>query len=71
MISRLFADVQKCLQKGIFPLEAHRTCSPLFAWVGVRLVSTGVGSFLCSVQPGLAVRLVGRRVGGTPARASG
>ena len=38
-MSWLFADVPKLLQISIFSLTGYRECSPLFAWVGVRLVS--------------------------------
>ncbi len=38
-MSRLFTDVQKFLQISIFFLESRRRCSPLFAPVGVKLVS--------------------------------
>ena len=41
-MSWLFAGVQKSLQISIFYLIGHRICSPLFVWVGVKLVSTGV-----------------------------
>jgi hypothetical protein len=42
MMSRLFASVYRTLQLGVFFLLSHRTCSPLFVWVGVRVgVETG------------------------------
>jgi len=44
MISWLFAGVQKHLQISIFSLGGCPGCSPLFVWVGVKLVSTGVYS---------------------------
>ena len=39
-MSRLFADVQKCLQISIFSLKALRGCSLLFAWVAAQLLHT-------------------------------
>jgi hypothetical protein len=41
-----FADVQKLLQNRWFYPSSHCLCSPLIAWVGVRLVY-----FLCLSQP--------------------
>jgi hypothetical protein len=41
----VFAYVQKPLQISIFFPECCRLCSLLFAWVGVRLVSTGIRRF--------------------------
>ena len=41
----MFAYVQKLLQISIFFPECCRLCSLLFAWVGVRLVSTGIRRF--------------------------
>src|SRR5215218_5377072 len=38
-MSWLFAGVQKFLQISIFSLTGYRGCSPLFARVGVKLVS--------------------------------
>ncbi len=35
----VFADVQKLLQMSTSTLAEHRECSPLFAQVGVKLVS--------------------------------
>ena len=40
--SWLFADVQKGLQKEAFLTNVCRGCSSVFAWVGAKLVSTGV-----------------------------
>src|SRR5215218_8541345 len=40
-MSWLFADVQNPLQISVFFLRGYRACSPLFTWVGVKLVSTG------------------------------
>jgi hypothetical protein len=40
----LFADVQKSLQISILSFRCCRLCSPLFAWVGVKLVSTSIYS---------------------------
>ena len=39
---RLFADVQKLLQVGVFCLLFHRVCSQLFVWVGVSVGVNGV-----------------------------
>jgi hypothetical protein len=46
-MSRLFADVRKLLQMSIFILESCRVCSPLFIWVGVKLVSRRVSTRPC------------------------
>ncbi len=40
-MSVVFAGVQKLLQISMLSLKGYRGCSPLFAWVGVKLVSTG------------------------------
>jgi hypothetical protein len=39
MISWLFTSVQKLLQISIFCFGSYRECSPVFARVGVKLVS--------------------------------
>ena len=43
-MSWLFVVVQKYLQISIFSLRDDRSCSLVFTWVGVKLVSTGVYS---------------------------
>jgi sorbitol-specific phosphotransferase system component IIC len=42
VMPRLFADVQKLLQVGVFCLLFHRVCSQLFVWVGVSVGVNGV-----------------------------
>ena len=49
ILSQVFTVVQKYLQISTFTRAGHRGCSLLFAWVGVKLVSTGVGAL-----PGLS-----------------
>ena len=39
-MSWVFVVVQNCLQMSVFILAGHRGCSLVFAWVGVKLVST-------------------------------
>jgi hypothetical protein len=45
ILSQLFASVQKVLQTSIFILNCCRLCSPVFIWVGARLVSTVIRRF--------------------------
>ena len=45
ILSRLFVSVQKVLQTSVFILNCCRQCSPLFVWVGVRLVSAVIRRF--------------------------
>ena len=66
MMSRLFASVQKSVQVGVFFLLSHRTYSPLFMRVGVRV---GVENrltlrwFASSRLSGEGVQRVGRDPG--------
>jgi hypothetical protein len=45
----VFVDVQKYLQISIFSLRDDRGCSPLFTWVGVKLVSANSTMALLNV----------------------
>jgi hypothetical protein len=48
IISLLFAGGQKFLQTSLFLLERYRSCSPLFAWVGVLLVEIDASFCPCA-----------------------